>query len=168
MMRRLILMRHAKSSWADGGQADIDRPLNKRGRNAAASIGVWLKARGYEPDVALVSSAARTRETWEIISGGIGLRPAEFLEALYLAGPEQILKALRNAPDVGVVLMLGHQPGLGEAAARFLTEQPNDPDFARHPTAATSVIDFEVDGWGDVDWGAGVLREFEIPRRLTG
>ena len=68
-MRRLILMRHAKSSWADPGQRDFDRPLNARGVRSAPLLGAWLRERGHVPDAALVSTARRTRETW----AGLGL-----------------------------------------------------------------------------------------------
>ena len=71
-MRRLILMRHAKSSWADPGQRDLDRPLNKRGRRSAALVGGWLKRKGYRPDQALVSSARRAQETWSGVVGEAG------------------------------------------------------------------------------------------------
>jgi phosphohistidine phosphatase len=71
-MRRLILMRHAKSSWADPGQRDLDRPLNKRGRHAAGALGAWLKRRGYAPGHALVSTARRAQETWAGVVAATG------------------------------------------------------------------------------------------------
>lgn len=168
-MRRLILMRHAKSSWADPGQRDLDRPLNKRGRRGAALVGAWLKRRGYRPKQALVSTARRTQETWAQLVAAAGAAETSYLPELYNAGPEALLAALRQAPDVPVVLMLGHQPGVGAFAARLLAEAPGEAiakDFAKYPTAATAVIDFDADDWGGVDWRGGTLTDFVVPRAL--
>ncbi len=167
-MLTLILMRHAKSSWAARGQADVDRPLNGRGRRAAAAIGDWLAARDLLPDAALVSAAARTRETWDRLGPAFAAIPASFRPDLYHAGPEAMLRALRGAPaGASRVLMLGHQPGIGEAARRLLAAAPDDPDFHRYPTAATAAIVFDVPAWTDVAWGAGRLADFVIPARLV-
>lgn len=165
-MRRLILMRHAKSSWADPGQRDLDRPLNKRGRKSAVLIGTWMKANGFLPDVALVSSARRTQETWAGIVSVTRAAPTTYLPELYHAGPEAMLAVLRAAPDVGTVLMLGHQPGVSAFACRLLAEPPGDEGIVNYPTAATAVIGFDVDGWEAVGWKAGHLVDFVIPRAL--
>ncbi len=165
-MKRLILMRHAKSSWADPGQRDIDRPLSQRGRAAAELIGDWLARSGYGPDHGLVSSATRTRETWDILASRIGTPTFDPVPALYHAEPEAILSVLRAAPEDNAVLILGHQPGLGEAAARLLAAPPEDAEFERHPTAATSIIDFDAARWREISWGSGRLVDFTVPRRL--
>jgi phosphohistidine phosphatase len=165
-MKRLVLMRHAKSSWSDRGQADIERPLNKRGVRNATSLAGWLADKGYVPDHALVSSAARTRETWSILVDGTGAARADFLPSLYHAGPEAMMEVLRGAPDVPTVLMLGHQPAIGEFAGRLVAEAPVDSDFERYPTAATSIIDFDIPAWDDAAWGAGKLTDFAVPRTL--
>jgi len=165
-MRRLILMRHAKSSWADPGQRDLDRPLNKRGRKGAALVGAWLKTNAYLPDAALVSSARRTQETWAGVVGATRAAPTTYLPELYHAAADTMLAVLRTVPDAGTVLMLGHQPGIGSFARRLLAEPPADEAFAKYPTAATAVIDFEVAAWDAVDWGAGRLTDFVVPRAL--
>jgi phosphohistidine phosphatase len=165
-MKRLVLMRHAKSSWSDVGMADVERPLNKRGTRNAGTMGRWLKQKGYVPDHALVSSAARTRETWSRLVDATGAGRADFLPELYHAGAEQLLAALRGAPDVATVLMLGHQPGIGEFAARLLARPPQDPEFGRYPTAATAVIDFDIDEWGGAGWELGSVVDFAVPRAL--
>jgi phosphohistidine phosphatase len=165
-MRRLILMRHAKSSVADPGQRDHDRPLNKRGKRSAAAIGAWLKAKGYLPGQALVSNARRTQETWAGVVKVIGPAPTAYVPELYGAGEEAMLAVLRAAPDVGTLLVLGHQPGIGACAARLLTAAPADADFAKYPTGATAVIDFAAEDWQAVGWGAGNLTDFVVPRAL--
>ena len=165
-MRRLILMRHAKSSWANPSQRDLDRPLNKRGRRAAGLIGTWMKAKGLLPNLALVSTARRTQETWSGVVAIAGAARTTYVPELYHAGPETMLAVLRNVPDVAGVLMLGHQPGIGEFARRLLAEPADDPDFAKYPTAATAVIDFDSDAWAATDWGSGRLTDFVVPRVL--
>lgn len=164
-MRRLILIRHAKSSWADPGQRDLDRPLNKRGRRASALIGRWLK-KGYHPDQALVSGARRARETWDGIVAEAGPAETRNLPELYHAGPETMLEVVRRAADLPCVLVLGHQPGIGLFATRLLAEPPESADFAKFPTAATAVIDFDAGSWPEVAWGTGRLVDFVVPRAL--
>lgn len=165
-MKRLILMRHAKSSWADPGQADLDRPLNERGRRNAAAIGGWLRARNYVPDQALISTAARTRETWAGVAPSPGACPAHFLPGLYHADPAQMLAALREATGA-TVLMLGHQPGIGALAARLVRTPPNDPEFERFPTAATAILDFAIADWSAAGWNGADLTDFTVPRALS-
>jgi phosphohistidine phosphatase len=162
--RRLILTRHAKSAWDDPLIEDHDRPLNKRGRRAALELGEWLGSRGYEPVTVLCSSALRTRETWTTLA----LAPLEvtpevvILEALYHASPDVMLNALRRVSG-DTVLMLGHNPGIAELAAMLPAQPPKDPDFTRYPTAATLVLDFEVDSWGEAKPGTGSVLDFFVP-----
>ena len=165
-MRRLILMRHAKSSWADPGQRDLDRPLKKRGRKAAELIGGWLRQHRYRPDAALVSSARRAQETWAGVVAAAGAAPTAYRPELYHASAETMLGVLREPHEAACLLMLGHQPGIGTFAARLLAEAPEDADFAKYPTAAVAVIDFEGDAWEAVDWGTGRLVDFVVPRSL--
>jgi phosphohistidine phosphatase len=163
-MRRLILMRHAKSSWADPGQRDFDRPLNARGMRSAPLLGGWLRERGHLPDAALVSTALRARQTWDGL--GLGEVPATWLDEIYEAAPATLLDLLRRAPDAATVILIGHQPGIGSAAARLLAKPVDDPAFARHPTGATTVMDFDVDGWDGIRWGGGIPVDFTVPRAL--
>lgn len=165
-MRRLILMRHAKSCWADPEQRDRDRPLNARGRRSAPLLGAWLAKNAYAPDHALVSNARRARETWSGVTASVEPAPAEFLADLYAAAPETLMDRLRMAPDAERLLMLGHMPGIGAFARALLTDAPQDAQFDRYPTGATAVIDLPVDNWRDAGWGAGRLVDFVVPRSL--
>ena len=166
-MRRLILLRHAKSSWADPGQRDFDRPLNPRGQRAAAAVGAWLIGQDLLPDAALVSPAARTRETWAQLGPAFAAVPVRFLQDLYHAEAPALLAHLQAAPaEAATVLILGHQPGIGELATRLLPEPPDDPEYLRYPTAGTAVIDFDVADWTEAHWGEGRLFAFTTPRRL--
>jgi phosphohistidine phosphatase len=165
-MRRLILMRHAKSSWADPGQRDLDRPLSKRGRRAAALLGAWFRAEGHRPSHALVSTARRARETWDGVVAAAGAAPTSYVPEIYRAEPEALFAVLRAAPEAASLLLLGHQPAIGAFARRLLADPPADPDFAKFPTGATAVIDFAVDAWPEVAWQTGRLVAFTAPRRI--
>lgn len=165
-MRRLILMRHAKSSWADAGQADVERPLNPRGRRAAEALGRWLAAAEFTPELALVSTAVRAQETWKGVAAALGEVEMTPLPALYHASPEAMLELLRDAADARVVLMIGHQPGIGGFGRRMLAHPAKDPEFGRWPTGGTAVIDFDVEDWSGAGWGAGRLTDSVVPRAL--
>ncbi len=166
-MRRLILMRHAKSDWDDPALADHDRPLNNRGRKVARLMGGWLLAQALIPDVALVSSARRTRETWEGLTADWPrpLPEVRFLQELYTAPPAQVMDfvARETAPTL---MVLGHNPGLAEVAQRLVAEPPAHPKFARFPTGATLVAEFDAADWADAVRGRGRASIFVVPRDL--
>jgi phosphohistidine phosphatase len=166
MTKRLILTRHAKSSWDDPMTPDHDRPLNDRGRAAAADLGEWLASRGYLPDEVLCSDAVRTRETWEGIAPGLPASPAPVLKpALYHAGPDVMLAVLRHAKG-DCVMMIGHNPGIAEFAGRIVAQHPHHPGFRHYPTGATLVTSFEIDSWSDLVFGMGAVRDFIVPREI--
>ncbi|RDW14089.1 SixA phosphatase family protein [Paracoccus thiocyanatus] len=158
---RLILTRHAKSSWDDPAQPDHDRPLNARGRRSARELGDWLASRGYEPEEVLCSTAERTRETWERIAlAPLEVRPhIRYEPGLYHATPEKMLEVLRSA-SAPTVIMIGHNPGIAEFAAMLPARLPLDPDFRRYPTAATLVVDFQIDDWSELRPAQGSVLDF--------
>ncbi|OYX25664.1 MAG: phosphoglycerate mutase [Rhodobacterales bacterium 32-66-7] len=135
-MKRLILTRHTKSSWDDPQMPDHDRPLNERGKAAAADLGQWLASRAF-------------------------VKPA-----LYHAGPDVMLAVLRHA-KAETVMMIGHNPGIAEFAARLVAHPPANPEFARYPTGATLVAEFDVADWAKVEFGTGVVVDFVIPREVV-
>lgn len=143
---RLLLMRHAKSDWADPGLADADRPLNRRGRRDAPRIAEWLFESGNVPDVILCSSAKRTRETVdrmnEVWPDPVPVYPAR---DLYLAAAETILRVIRSdGCDVARLMIVAHNPGLAELICRA-SGQVSDC-----PTAAISIFDAALDRWGEL------------------
>lgn len=166
MTLRLILTRHAKSSWDDPKLDDHDRPLNGRGRKAAVEIGAWLRRQGHVPDDVLVSGARRTVETWGHMAPDM---PADIImrsvPALYHAGPQTMLNVLRTA-QAPVVMLVGHNPGIAEFAQRLVAEAPDHPRFADYPTAATTVMDFDIDAWPQADWRSASVVDFTVPRDL--
>ncbi len=162
--RRLILTRHAKSAWDDPAMADHERPLNRRGCRSALELGEWLHSRGYEPDQVLCSTAARTRQTWDIARAApLEVIPdVSFVEALYHASPDVMLKVLAKATG-DTVLMLGHNPGIAEFARLLAARAPNHGDFARYPTSASTVFDFQITDWTEARFGTGSVLDFFTP-----
>ncbi|HMO07660.1 MAG TPA: histidine phosphatase family protein [Paracoccaceae bacterium] len=167
-MKRLILTRHAKSSWDDPLTPDHDRPLNERGKAAAADLGQWLASRGHVPGEVLCSDSLRTRKTWSGIAPALPGTPIlELKPALYHAGPDVMLAVLRHA-TADCVMMIGHNPGIAEFARRIVLRAPLHEAFAKYPTGATLVADFGVDSWGEVAFGTGAAVDFIVPRELVG
>jgi len=166
MPRTLVLTRHAKSDWGGAGLADHDRPLNPRGRAAAPRIGDWIAERA-RPEAALVSTARRAVETWEGLATALAPAPAvDFVPSLYHAAPETMLEVLRGASG-NVVLMVGHNPGIASFAGWLLARPPEDAEFARYPTAATTIARFDIAEWTELRPGTGTLVDFTVPRRLA-
>jgi phosphohistidine phosphatase len=163
---RLILTRHAKSSWDDPQMADRDRPLNTRGRAAGRELGDFLASRGLEPEEVLCSSALRTRETWAQVEGAvIETRPeVRFIDDLYDAGPEIMLAQLKSA-TVPTVMMIGHNPGIAEFASQLPSKPIYTPEFRKYPTCATLIVDFQIDSWAELSLGTGDVLDFFVPTR---
>ena len=129
--RRLILLRHAKSDWPD--VPDRDRPLAKRGRRDAPRIGRWLHEHGYQPDVVVVSAAARTRQTWDLVAPQLGGSPAvRFEPRAYAASALTLLYLAQELPArYRTALLIAHNPGLSELAASLAA--PPEGDEAAGP-----------------------------------
>ena len=166
-MKRLILTRHAKSSWDDPLTPDHDRPLNERGKAAAADLGQWLASRGYVPDEVYCSDALRTRKTWSGIAPALpGTAVLELKPALYHAGADVMMAVLRHA-KADTVMIIGHNPGIAEFAAKLVAQAPRNAEFQRYPTGATLVADFAVDSWEELGWGQGVVDDFIVPKEIA-
>lgn len=162
MTHTLILMRHAKSDWANPGLSDHDRPLNGRGAGDAPRMGEWLRRQGHIPDEVLCSTATRTRQTLD----GLALTaPPRFVAALYHAEPGVMLATLHTA-TAATVLMIGHNPGIAAFAAALLDHAPDHPRFGDYPTCATLVARFDINHWHDLHWGQGTAIDFTIPADL--
>ena len=163
MSLTLILTRHAKSSWGNPLSGDHERPLNKRGRNAAPVIAAWLRTNGWLPDEVISSTATRTRETWDRM--GLSADKICFHRSLYLAEPEDMLIELSGATE-SKVMMLGHNPGIAEFASRLIRTAPDHDRFHDYPTCSTTVIRFGISDWADIDWHSGDVLGFTTPREL--
>jgi phosphohistidine phosphatase len=139
----IIYMRHAKSGYPPG-VADHDRPLSDRGRRNAGVARTWFIDHDIHIDVALVSTANRTRQTWEILDPE-HTWPVQFLPELYLASAGAIEHLVHD--EERDVLVLAHNPGIHEAAM-----QAAQVDIARFPTSAFAIVH------------DGILRDFVVPR----
>ena len=166
--RTLLLLRHAKSSWDDPGLADFDRALARRGREAAPRIGAEMARQGWLPDRALVSTAARTRQTWALVAAELPREVhASFEDAIYEAPALRILAAIREAPETAASLVVvGHNPGMEDLAA-LLASPDSDPDAlarmrAKFPTAALARFVFDGD-WAGLGPGGARLAGFIAP-----
>lgn len=144
-MKRLTLLRHAKSSWADPGQSDFERPLNRRGERDAPEMGRRLKIAGARPSLILSSPAVRALATARQVADALGY-PREFLqtdEALYLASSERIREIVALQHDrYRDVLIVGHNPGITAFANEI-----SDADIDNMATGAMVVVDVKIDTW---------------------
>ncbi len=167
MARRLILVRHAKSSWNHTDLGDHERPLNDRGRRSARIIGAWLRGKKHIPMRVLSSDSARTRETWKLIERELDCgADVYWLSGLYHADAQTMLDTLRSSGDESTVMMLGHNPGTAMLANMLVRDVPSHPRYRDYPTAATAIVGFDATRWMDVDWGSGTVIDFVIPREL--
>ena len=170
-MRRLLLLRHAKAD-AEPKRRDAERPLTARGREDAARTGAYMARHGLTPDGVFVSTALRTRQTWDLLAKEFTMPPAaNFDERLYQASPDAILTIIRAAPrEFACLLVIGHNPALQALAASLVGA--GDIEMRQHlsekfPTAALAVINFSGGDWGKVRPGAGRIEHFVSPRALA-
>jgi phosphohistidine phosphatase len=166
-VRTIVVMRHAKAEQT--GATDFERHLSERGHADAAEAGRWLAARGVEPELALVSAAVRTQETWDSLVEGAGwdLDP-ELDEGLYSAGTQVALDLLRAVDDgITSVVMVGHNPTTASLAA-ILDDGEGDEEAGNelalgYPTSAVTV--FEYDGkWSELDEASASVVAFHVGR----
>ena len=171
-MLRLMLLRHAKSSWPSSGVQDAARPLSERGQAAARLMGAYMARHSLIPDRILCSPARRTRETW----AGIATQwPADmdvvFDQRLYEATPQSILSVIRVQHETArTLLVIGHNPGL-QATAELLIAAGDVESRERlrekFPTAALAVIDFAIDKWQTIHQRSGRLDRYIVPRSVA-
>ena len=171
-MRRLLLMRHAKSSWATPGQRDFDRPLAPRGQRAAPRMARYLADHGLTPDAVVCSPARRTRATLDLMLAAMPA-PASvrYAQALYEGSAATLIALVRAGGDEhATTMVIGHNPGLQEAALVLAGDDgsPLRREIAvKYPTAALAVIDFACDRWAEAAPGSGTIHAFVTPRSLA-
>ena len=164
-MKRLIIMRHAKSDWDTDAPTDHARPLNKRGRRDAPRVAERLVELDWIPQYVVSSDSERTRETYELMQSVFTEAPhVEFLTTLYHASPSDLASALAEVPDtVAIALALGHNPGW-EQAIHWLTS-----NAITMTTANAALVECDVDSWSDVVRHAGSwkLRDVIRPKEIA-
>jgi len=172
VIMRLILLRHAKTEKAEPGMADRERALNARGQSDAPVIGAYMARHKLVPDLALVSTARRTRETWDRIAGALTKKPAvAYEDRLYDAGVQAILAVLKETdPAVGILLVIGHNPGLHDIARHLIASGDVEARERLNeglPTSGLAVIDFAAESWRKLHPRGGRLERFVTPRSLA-
>jgi phosphohistidine phosphatase len=167
MSRRLLLIRHAKSSWGDASLPDRERPLAGRGRKAAERMGAHLRNAGLRPDIVLCSPSRRTRETLELME--FPGAEVTYLDELYGASAPDLLASAREVrDDAEVIAVVGHNPGVQDLSIELAKDESTEEALRlrqKFPTCAVAV--FDVDGaWRDVATGRVRLASFVVPKEL--
>jgi phosphohistidine phosphatase len=165
-MKRLTLVRHAKSDWSLPGQADWDRALNKRGQRDAPEMARRLRARKLKPDLILTSPAVRALATATIMARELKVPSSHVRpeERLYLATPADMLAVVRELGGTAKHLMVvGHNPGITDLANRLSAGERID----NMPTCAFFTGGFGIEDWSELDWDTGQDAEFDYPKNLA-
>lgn len=167
-MKRLHLLRHAKSSWDDASLADRDRPLAPRGRKAASRVAHWAEEHELRPDLVLCSPALRATQTLDGILPSLGSPEVVVDEAVYHTSAEQLLRRVRELPaDVDDAVLVGHNPGLMELCLVLARPGADRDRVAENlPTGALATLELDVDTWADAQPGAARLTSLVLPREL--
>jgi len=169
-MRRLLLLRHAKTERPEPGERDRDRRLTKRGREDAPLIGAYMARHGLVPDLALVSPATRAEETWALIAKALPTAPKVVEEeGIYNAGRDKLIGIIRTARDAHVLLVVGHNPGLHDLAVSLIASgdvEARERVNEKLPTSGLVVIDLAFDDWSRLHPNAGRIERFVSPRLI--
>ncbi len=171
-MKRLILLRHAKSNWDDPVTRDFDRPLDRKGLKAAQAIGGYMREHEIAFDHVIASPAMRVVETLAGVATAYGEQiDAHWDRRAYLASNMTLLEIIHEAPgDADSLLLAGHNSGIEDLALLLVPERKGDTERAKveekYPTGALAEMTFDVDNWADIAPGSGVLTRFVRPRDL--
>ncbi|MFA5989901.1 MAG: histidine phosphatase family protein [Sphingomonas sp.] len=171
-MKKLTLLRHAKSGWDDTVQRDFDRPLNAKGHKAALLMGKYMQDAGLRFDHIVASPAVRVVETLGEVARGYGKSPAaQWEKRIYLASAVTLLDIVTTFPQTAEsALLAGHNPGLEDLLLLLVPDSADDVLRAsaeeKFPTAALAELLFDVEDWADIKPGAATLARFIRPRDL--
>lgn len=161
-MKRLTLIRHAKSSWDDPNLADLDRPLNKRGKRDAPMMGKRLAKRGEYPDLILSSPARRALKTAKAIAKELNYPPKKIMKdsRIYDGTTDDLIKLIRKISDnYDHLFLVGHNPDLNILSYRLSGYKVDNI-----PTCGVFCIDFDIESWKDVELGRGKFIYFDYPK----
>jgi phosphohistidine phosphatase len=170
-LKKLILLRHAKSGWDDPVPRDFDRPLNAKGLRAARAVGRYAREAGIDFDAVVASPALRVTETLAEFASGYGQIPEpSYDRRIYLASAQALLEVIQGVDDgTETVLLVGHNPGLEDLVFLLVPEGEDDAREQveeKYPTASIAEITLGVDHWADTEVGSGTLDRFIRPRDL--
>ncbi len=162
-MKRLYVIRHAKSSWSDPALGDFERPLNKRGKRDAPFMGARLKKGGAHPDMIVSSPARRAVKTAREIAKAVGFPAGKIVKemTIYDASLYDLLAVVRKIPDAcDEVIMVGHNPGFSDLAGYLASDSS-----VYMPTCAVFCVDLEVDSWASIAVGIGRTVSYDYPKK---
>jgi phosphohistidine phosphatase len=170
-MRRLMLLRHAKTKRAEPAERDRDRKLKKRGRADASTIGAYMADHGLVPDLALVSPAARAEETWTLVVDAFDKKPrVQIDDRIYNASPQKLLAVVTEPRKAHSLVVVGHNPSLHEFALQLIASgdvQVRKQLRDKLPTSGLVVIDLPIDEWPQARPHAARLERFVTPRLIA-
>jgi phosphohistidine phosphatase len=167
-VHRLLLLRHAKSSWDRPDLADHDRPLAPRGRRAATAVAKHVHELADPPELVLCSSATRTVQTLERIRSALPVDTTVAIErGVYAASARELLTRVQRLPSaLRCVLLIGHNPGIGDLAVMLAghgDRTAREAMAAKFPTAALARLAFDGP-WSAIEPGMATLEELWTPR----
>ncbi len=171
-MRRLLLLRHAKTERAAPGQRDRDRKLTERGRTDAPVIGAYLVRHDFVPDLAIVSPVTRAAETWALVAASLANTSPRVVndERIYNAAPETLIDLVRETTRASSIIVVGHNPGLHDLAMQLIASgdvEARERISENLPTCGLVIIDFPFNDWSRLHINAGRLERFVSPRMIA-
>jgi|TARA_B100000745_G_scaffold230192_1_gene154451 phosphohistidine phosphatase len=164
-LKNLYLTRHAKSSWGNPGLADIDRPLNSRGKKAAPSMGKLIMDKGEKPELLISSPANRAFSTAKVFASAMGLHETDVLikDTIYGAGVHQLLNLVQDVDDLyNSIMLFGHNPTFTSFGNMVSGE-----NIMNIVTCGVVRIDFEFSSWKNIDFNSGRMIYYEYPKKYT-
>jgi phosphohistidine phosphatase len=170
-MRRLLLLRHAKTERPEPGQRDRDRKLMPRGRSDAPIIGAYMVRHRLVPDLVLVSPATRAQETWTLVAPVFSTPPRVAKEdRIYNASTDTLAEIIRETHGANALLLVGHNPGFHDLATQLVGS--GDADAIEHlseklPTSGLVALDFPFDDWAELQPATGRLTRYVSPRLIA-
>ncbi len=164
-MKNLYLTRHAKSSWGNPGLADIDRPLNGRGKKAAPLMGKLISERGEKPELLISSPANRAFSTAKAFAKEMGYAEIDIIvnPAIYGVGAQQLLNLVKDFDDLyNSIMLFGHNPTFTSFGNMVSGE-----NIVNVVTCGVVRIDFEFSSWKNIDFNSGRMVFYEYPKKHT-
>lgn len=162
-MKKLYIIRHAKSSWSDMSLDDLDRPLNKRGKKNAPFMGRLLKEKGVKPDIIISSPALRAKKTAMAIASEVPYeKEIEYDEKIYESDADMLKSIIKNiSDDSSTLFLVGHNPALNQLAYELVGFSDNIV------TSGILEIEFDCDRWCEIDAKNSKLISFEYPKKYN-
>ncbi len=169
MPRRLLILRHAKSSWDSKAKTDFERPLAKRGKKDAPRMGVWMRKQGLIPDCVISSPAKRTKQTADRVCKELGIKTDKMIwdHRIYDAGLHELLQVLHDCSKTATtVLLVGHNPGLEMLLTYLAADSVSIPEDGKLlPTATLAELTMPEE-WTGMSMGVAQLKSIIRARSL--